>query len=457
MHSDGASIYWFDSLGEDTPAPALTSLPARSDIVIVGAGYTGLWCAYYLKQQQASLTIAVLEAERVGCGASGRNGGWCSGSARGIDGLLEDEKQRSSGLALQRTLFETVDEIGRVCQQERIDCHFAKGGTLSVARTPLHAETLQREIERRHALGFTQHDYQWLPKDIAQTRIALADNHGALYFAHCAALHPARLVRGLAGVLRAKGVLICEGTSVQKIERGRVQTARGHISSPHIIRATEAYTDSLAGCRREVLPLHSVMIATEPLTPDLWQLIGLANRETFDDSRRILIYGQRTADNRLAFGSRGTYYFASRRITRFDRASPEVQRTEQVLRSVLPQLKDVAVTHAWGGCMGVLRQWRPCVRYDRACGIGWAGGYVGEGVAASNLAGRIMADLILDRTTELTKLPWVGDQARRWEPEPLRWLGARSIQWLGDRADAFELSTGRRSRFWGGLFNGLAG
>ncbi len=133
-----------------------------------------------------------------------------------------------------------------------------------------------------------------------------------------------------------------------------------------------------------------------------------------------------------------------------------MKRVEKVARDLFPVLQDYETTHGWGGLMGVPRHWRPCVTYDSASGMGWAGGYVGEGVAATNLAGRILSDLVLDRDTELVRLPWVNDEARRWEIEPLRWIGSRGVRWMGYQADAEEARTNKPSVFWGPIFDKLS-
>jgi len=444
--------FWFDSLGE-LPAYPEPAWRNRVQVAIVGAGYTGLWTAYYLKQLDPALDVAVYEAERVGFGASGRNGGWCEGLARGLEGLIAQAETRSRGVALARALFATVDEIAQVCARERIDAHFAKGGALTVATVPFRAPLLQQEVERLHAWGFDARDWRWLPPAEAQARIGLRANHGAQWFAHCAAVHPARLVLGLADTVVRAGVALFEHTPVAAIEPHRLRTERGPVAADVIIRATEGYTASLAGETRTLLPVHSMVTATEPLPPEVWQSIGLAARETFGDGRRVVIYGQRTADDRLVLGGRGGYYFGSARRRNVDPAEPRLQRVRELLPRLFPVLEGVRITHAWGGPMGVQRNWRPGVCFDAGSGLGWAGGYFGEGVAAANLAARMLADLVLGRRTALLELPWVGDRARRWEPEPLRWLGSRVMERVAERADATEFVHNRPSRLWGRLFD----
>lgn len=447
---------WFDGL-DHPPASELQPLPGKVDVAIVGGGYTGLWTAYYLKRAEPALNVAVLEAEVAGFGASGRNGGWCIGAAWGLERLLENPQTRSRGLALQRALFDTVAEVGRVCQAEDIDCHYARGGSLRVASTGFHAGRQRRDVERLHGLGFTEQDYRWLEADAARSRINLATIHGAVHFSHCAAIQPARLVRGLAATVRSQGTLLLEQTPVTAIEAGRVTTHRGTLRARHVLRATEAYTASLRGQRRAMLPIYSMMVATEPLPAAVWNEIGLHHRETFGDDRRVVMYGQRTLDDRLAFGGRAGYAFASRRRRTVPADDGKVRRVGALLYQLFPQIAGYRLTHGWGGVLGVPRHWRPCVSYDRSSGLGWAGGYVGEGVAASNLAARTLSDLVLGHDSALTELPWVEDVPRNWEPEPIRWCGAKAIEFLGDRADQAELRHNRPSRFWGGLFNTLVG
>lgn len=446
--------FWFDSLGE-LPPPTVPRWRERVSVAIVGGGYTGLWTAWYLKRLEPALEVAVYEAERCGFGASGRNGGWCIGLSAGLDGLLARAGTRSRGLTLARTLFDTVDEVDRVCREERIDAHFARGGNLTVATVPFRAERMQREVETLHRWGFGEDDYRWLPSDVSQGRIGLRDNYGAVSFRHCAALHPARLVLGLAAAVRRRGVVIYEQTPVTRIEPGRLQSARGRVRADVVIRATEGYTPSLTGELRRLVPIHSMVLATEPLPASVWGELGLANRETFGDWRRVVIYGQRTADDRLVLGGRGVYYFRSERRDDVPPDEPRLARVRALLPELFPVLRDVRITHSWGGPMAAQRHWRPGVCFDRRSGLGWAGGYLGEGVAAANLAARILADLVLERRTPLVGLPWVGDQARRWEPEPLRWIGARLLEHAAERADAVELARDRPSRLWGRLFEAV--
>jgi glycine/D-amino acid oxidase-like deaminating enzyme len=273
----------------------------------------------------------------------------------------------------------------------------------------------------------------------ASRRLAGTEVLGGLFSPHCAAVHPAKLVRQLADRV-AEQVPIYERSPALAIEPGRVRTPYGDLRGEVVVRATEGFTARLAGHRRTLAPVYSLMVATDPLPAELWQRIGLTERETFADLRHLIIYGQRTADGRLAFGGRGApYHFGSAIRPGYDRVPSVFEALRRTLRELLPAIAEVGFSHAWGGPLGIARDWHPSVGLDRAAGLGWAGGYVGDGVAASNLAGRTLAELILGQDSERTDLPWVNHRSPRWEPEPLRWLGAnlglRAMSWA-DRREA---------------------
>jgi glycine/D-amino acid oxidase-like deaminating enzyme len=281
----------------------------------------------------------------------------------------------------------------------------------------------------------------------ARARLDATGVVGATYTPHCAAVQPAKLVRGLAAVVADRGAWVLEQSPVTQLEAHSVRTEHGTVRAEHVIRATEGYTARLPGSRRALAPVYSLIIATEPLSDVTWERIGLRERETFSDHRHLVIYGQRSADGRMVFGGRGApYHYASRIAGSYDRAPAVFAALQATLVDLFPVLRDVRVTHRWGGPLGIARDWHASVGLDPATGLGWAGGYVGDGVSTANLAGRTLTDLILGRATELTALPWVGHRSRRWEPEPLRWLGAnaglRAMTW----ADHAEQRRGRPSR-----------
>jgi glycine/D-amino acid oxidase-like deaminating enzyme len=408
-------------------------------VAIVGGGFTGLWTAYYLSAADPGSRIVVLEAEEVGFGASGRNGGWCSALFPASLDTVAKASSREAALAQHAAMVGSVGEVGRVCAAEGIDADFTKGGTIALVRSAA------QEARARAEVGEST-DLEWLGAEEARAVLAATLVRGATYTPDCAALHPLKLVRGLSRSVVERGVRIHEHTRVSAIEPGRVLTEHGAVRADVIVRATEGYTPTLAGHRRAVVPIYSLIVATEPLSEELWSRIGLARRETFTDHRHLIIYGQRTADDRLVFGGRGApYHFGSRIRPSYDEEPRVFAGLRSTLLELLPQLDGVRFTHSWGGCLGVPRDWFASVGLDPATGIGWAGGYVGDGVSTTNLAGRTLRDLITGEPTALTTLPWVGHRSRAWEPEPLRWLGInaglRAMTW----ADREEQVSGRPS------------
>ncbi|MDR7279208.1 NAD(P)/FAD-dependent oxidoreductase [Catenuloplanes atrovinosus] len=444
---------WMATAGDDlTPRPPLPG-DRDADVVIAGAGYTGLWTAYYLAKADPSLRITVLEKEIAGYGASGRNGGWCSAYFPASTTAIARRHGRDAAIAMQRALEDTVDEVGRVAGAEGIDCHFRKGGSLTLARTPAQLARARAAVAEAADFGF---DLEPLDAAEASARCAAAGVLGGTWTPHCAAIHPARLVRGLARAAERLGVTIHERTPVTALAAGAAVTPHGRVRADVVVRATEGYTATLPRGRRAVAPIYSLMVATAPLPESFWAATGLAARETFSDYRHLIIYGQRTADDRLAFGGRGAPYHAGSRVSpAFDRDPRVFAALTATLRDLFPALPgDRGVTHAWGGPLGVTRDWHASVGLDR--GLGWAGGYVGDGVGSSNLAGRTLADLIRGVDSPLTRLPWVGHRSPRWEPEPLRWLGINAGLTLMATADAAESRSGRPSRR-AGLVNRLLG
>lgn len=443
---------WWDQLPDELTMPLGAPLDCDTDydVAIVGGGYTGLWTAYYLQQADPALRICVIEANVAGFGASGRNGGWASALFPSSLRQLAERSDRETAVRMKRTMHDTVDEIGRVASAEGWDIEWHKGGTLGVARSPLQLERAEEEIADMRSWGFGDDDYSLLSADETTARVRMTDSLGATFTPHCAAINPARLVRLLAMTVAARGVRIFERTPATAIEAGCVRTELGSVRAPIIVRATEGYTPSLAGQRRVLAPVYSLMLATEPLPEDLWNEIGLAGRETFHDGRNLIIYGQRTADGRFAFGGRGApYHFGSRIDPVQDRNANVHSALRNVLVDLFPAVAQARITHTWGGPLGIARDWWASVGLDRSTGLAWAGGYVGDGVGTSNLSGRTLADLIREQVTDLTTLPWVGHHSRNWEPEPFRWLGTNVGLQVMTRADAKEQRTGKESRVAG--------
>jgi glycine/D-amino acid oxidase-like deaminating enzyme len=266
----------------------------------------------------------------------------------------------------------------------------------------------------------------------------------------------------LADAAERRGVAIYEQTAALDVEAGRVRTAAGDVRAPWVVLATEGFTPMLQGRRRCLLPLNSSMIITEPLAPETWDRIGWSGMETLRDGGHAYVYAQHTADGRIAIGGRGVpYRFGSALDQAGCTPSTTAAQLAVTLARLLPGAGSPEVAHTWSGALGVARDWCPSVGVSPHAdgGLAWAGGYVGDGVTMSYLAGRTLADLILGRETGRTALPWVGHTSRRWEPEPLRWLGVRGVYALyraADRAEARHPSRIHTSR-WARAADRLSG
>lgn len=437
--------HWFTDIAREPGADELRARPVLTaeidaDVCIVGGGYTGLWTAYSIKRAEPSLHVVVVEAKMVGYGASGRNGGAVIAQLNGSRDYWNRRGGPGAAVALERALQATVDEVGAVIAGEGIDCGYAKGGVVIAARNDFEAGRLKGSVEEDHLVGFGADDCAYLDAAATRERIAIDGVVGARFSPHSASIQPAKLVRGLAAAVERLGVVIYERSPVVTIEPRRATTERGAVSATSILRATEGYTDSIRTERRNLMPIHTSMLATAPLTDDIWQQLGWERRETLLAMHPFL-HLQHTYDRRITIGgadNRLPYRFRSRpaadgaahpRVAAFYRAE---------LVRLFPVLRDVVIEQSWHGVFGVPRTWAPTVSYDRATGLGSAGGYVGEGVAPSNLAGRTLRDLVLGHDTELTRLPWVGNPPRRWEPEPLRAIGGVglwSMRYVGDQLE----------------------
>ena len=445
---------WEDQLPAVARRPALDS-DVDADFCVIGGGYTGLWTAYWLKRLEPSANVVVLEREHVGFGASGRNGGWFSALFPASMDKVAKLSSRDSAIAMQRAMNANVAEVGALLQEEGIDCDWLQGGTFLGIRTAAQEQRAAAELQWWRDWGFGDEDFSWLDAASAARRMNMSGLRAATHTPHCARIQPLKLARGLAAAAERRGVSIFEGTDVTDFGTGAVWTSGGHtVRAPWIVRATEAYTEQLTRGARLIAPVYSLMVATPQLEEAVLADIGLEAGDTFADYRHFIIYGQRTADGRIAFGGRGApYHFGSAIRPAFEEHGPTHAHIWRELLEVLPQLRGLTPTHRWGGPLAIPRDWMAQVGKE-ADGLASAGGYVGDGLGTSALGGRTLAELLTDRDSERTRLPWVGHRSRRWEPEPWRWLGVTAGLKTMAMADAEERLTGRPSVL-AGVFNRL--
>ncbi|MFI6639610.1 NAD(P)/FAD-dependent oxidoreductase [Streptomyces sp. NPDC050504] len=426
---NGGISFWYAQDGTPAPREPLSG-DVSADVCVVGGGYTGLWTAYYLKKAVPFLNITVLEAKFCGYGASGRNGGWLYNGVAGRDRYARLHGKESA-TRLQRAMNATVDEVVRVAAEEEIDADVHRGGVLEVARTPAQLARLRAFHEAELAYG--EDDRLLFGARETAERIRVTGAVGSAWTPHGARLHPAKLAKGLADAVEALGVTIHESTPVTEIRPKHAVTPYGTVRAPYVLRCTEGFTAALKGQKRAWLPMNSSMVVTDPIPAELWERIGWEGRETLGDMAHAYMYAQRTADDRIALGGRGVpYRYGSRTDNDGRTQAATVEALRDILVAFFPALAGTGIAHAWSGVLGVPRDWCATVTLDRSTGLGWAGGYVGSGVATANLAARTLRDLIQQDSgqsgpTDLTTLPWVNHKVRKWEPEPLRWLGVQTM------------------------------
>ncbi len=440
-------VLWDEGL-EFGPATTLAGRHS-ADVVIVGAGFSGLWTAYWLTEFSPQTTIAVVEAERVGFGASGRNGGWLSAllpiSLSDLSATIGPDRT----VALQSIMFSAVTEVVDICRRHGIDADVSHHGTVSLIRNRAQEHRALSDVEDYRRFGFESHVHH-LDRSLTRDRVRVDSE--SIFRPDCAAVHPRRLIDGLAHLVRSRGVVVHEATRVESIRVGRVETESGSIDTPIVVDGREAY--GARDSRRSLVPIYSSMIATDPLPTSTWDQIGLPNRETLSDHRRQIVYAQRTSDDRLAIGGRGVGYSFGSRLRPGAEFDDRVHlQLVDSMTELFPVLKDARITHRWGGPLGVPRDWTWSVGLDPSTGHGRLGGYVGDGVTSTFVAGRAMARLVVEGHDTL---PLVGHRSRRWEPEPIRWLGINAMNRLAARVDRQERS-GQTGGILSRIFDALIG
>ncbi|MBH1973588.1 MAG: FAD-dependent oxidoreductase [Rhodobacteraceae bacterium] len=453
----GDVSFWYADIGlPETRRPALTA-DTTADVAIIGAGFTGLWTAYYLKKANPALNVLVIEKEFAGFGASGRNGGWCMGTFAWNHEAYAKATSRAEVLDMVKELETTVPEIARICAEEGIDADIVPSEELMVATNPAQLVRMKEEIAHHQHWGDGHRVRELSPQEVAQ-RISIPGVLGAMVVSGMTRVQPAKLVRGLAEACDRLGVRIAESTEVLSYDTGEIITPKSVVKAPIILRCTEGFTATIAGHKREWLPLNSAQIATVPLPPEAWEKIGWDGRELIGDMKNAYCYCQRTREGRITVGARGVpYKYASQMDKNGEPDAETIRRLTEILHTHFPEAAKYPIDHAWCGVIGVPRDWCATVGLDKKTGLGWAGGYVGVGVSTSNLAGRTLADLALGRDSKITKLPWVNRRVRQWEPEPFRWFGVHLMYKLLNIADKRETRLGGPPSKFAAFGNWLTG
>ncbi|NLS08952.1 FAD-dependent oxidoreductase [Nesterenkonia sp. MY13] len=442
MRNGFGSFWLHDAPDPHGPRPRLEG-EASADLVIIGGGLSGLWTAYWHAKHSPGQRVVVLEKERVGYGASGRNGGWLSGKTVGLrKNLLKSGKTSAEALWMERRLFAAVDEARDLLESTGVDIGAAKGGWMQIARTPSGMARMRAYVEQERQWGHHEEDVRLLSAQQTAERVAASDLHGAVYSPHAVGLHPAKMMYALAKLCTDLGVEIYEHSEVTDISGDTVQTPYATLRAETTVLATEGYTAALPGRKRQLLPMLSSMIITEPLDPEDLDRIGWEHSELVSCAEHMYFYAQKTADGRIAIGGRGKpYNWGSAPDTNGELNPKTVRQLADTVQELFPQV-ELTPAHAWCGVLGVSRDWSPFIDYRPESGLLQLGGYAGQGVTASYLAGRTAAELLAGEETELTRSTWVRPTPKNWEPEPLRWLGSNGVYKLYRLADSAERRDG---------------
>lgn len=413
--------FWLDDV-ERPRYPRLDG-DADADLVIVGAGYSGLWTAVLAKERDPNRTVIILEARRVGWAASGRNGGFCEaslthGEENGQRRWPEElEELESQGLA-------NLDEIEATVARYGMDVDFERNGSLTVATEPHQVEWLAGE-------GFLDADAVRRLVDSPTYLAGLLDERGS------ALVHPGKLAVELARVATGLGVLIYEFSPVRGLGDGpTLRTDRGTVTARKIALGTNAFPSLLKRNRLMTVPVYDYVLATEPLTPAQLKAIGWKGRQGIGDSSNQFHYYRLTKDNRVVFGGYDAIYHAGRKVRKAYEDRPEsYEKLASHFFTTFPQLAGVRFTHRWAGAIDTSTRFCAFFGTARDGDVAYAVGFTGLGVGATRFGANVMLDLLDGEDTERTRLQMVRERPLPFPPEPIAWAGIEATRWSLDRAD----------------------
>jgi glycine/D-amino acid oxidase-like deaminating enzyme len=436
--------YWLDASPAGPVRPALAG-DGSADVVVIGGGFTGLWTVIALADTDPSLRIVVLEAETVGFGASGRNGGFCQASL--THGLANGIRHFPDELeVLEREGIRNLAELVAFTRAEGIDCDLEETGGLDVADRPHQVEEFRAWVDEAAAWG---ERLEFLDRETVRAEVHSPRFLAGLYRApgRDVLLDPAKLVRGLARAAERRGVTIHEGSRVVAVERRAggvvVHAAGGSVRAEHVVVATSAYSGWFGRLEAHFVPVYDYALVSAPLTAEQRTSIGWRRRQGMSDANNQFHYFRLTADDRILWGGYDAiYHFGNGVGPEFDRRPATFQLLESQFRATFPQLADLPFPHRWGGAIDTTSRFT--VTFGQALGgrLTYALGYTGLGVGASRWAAGVVRDFILRPDSELLRLRFVQSRPVPFPPEPLRYAAVQAVRHELDRADRNE---GRRS------------
>ena len=418
--------YWM-STREYTPGNPLQG-DIDVDIAIVGGGFTGLSSAYHIKKIEPNLRVALLESQVIGFGASGRNGGFnmtLFGLTLQITALrFSKAKAREAHLYMERA----VDYLRDLVVELGIDCDYEHPGFLRVATSEKYKKRILHEMKLAHELGLE--GIEWLDMAQIQEQVQSPMYLGAWWEPRCGILNPAKLAWGWADVIKPMGVEIFENTPVTEIVREtskvRLETPHGKIRADKAVMATNAWSHFFKDLRRKQVPVWTHIVMTEPLKEKHFKEIGWQNRQGIEDARNLVHYYRLTVDNRLVMGGRDVSLSYGYEMEK-DLNPVTFDGLKNDVHELFPVLRDIQFTHEWGGPVSVPLDMAPAIGYVGDKNVVYSLGTVGHGVSMTQLNGRTVADLILERKSDLTDVFFVNRRTIPWPPEPLRNLTIKAI------------------------------
>lgn len=418
--------YWLNTYGPYTPnAPVEGDISV--DVAILGGGYTGLATAYFLRKAESTIKVAVLEGEVVGYGASGRNGGFVMtlfGLEPAVTAMLFG-KQKT--VEAHRYCERAVDLVRDLIREHNIHSDFEYTGFLRLATTPGYVKRIQHDLELLTSLGVT--GIEWIDQPKARAEVNSPLVLGAWSEARCGILNPAKQVRELKRIAQETGADVYENSPVTEIRRTAkfiLHTPRGTVTADKIAFATNAYSHLIPEIWNKQVPAFTHMMITEPLTQTQMDSIGWKRRQGLEDARNLVHYLRLTKDNRLAIGGSDVSIAYGRDMNR-DLNQKTFRQLERDTVKLFPGLRDVKFTFRWGGPVSVTLQMAPAIGMVGDARAWYSLGCVGHGVALTHLNGQTLADLLLERKTDLTSVWFVERKPIPWPPEPLRWIASQAL------------------------------
>ncbi|MEZ5899263.1 MAG: FAD-dependent oxidoreductase [Hyphomicrobiaceae bacterium] len=423
--ADGSSNYWLATRPEREIAPPLRS-DIKTDVAIIGGGYTGLSAAYHLKSADPSLSVTVLEAETTAFGASGRNAGFVMTLFGASAGLMKALHGKGAVREAHAYMERAITTLEAMLREHGLDCDYERSGFLKVATSPSYVTRIRKEIEFFQSLGID--GFRWLDRDETQARVRSNTFLGACYEPHCGLINPIKWADALRGLAIKSGASIYEKTRVTGVQRDagryRITTNNGSVVADRVVYALNGYTHLMPGLASKQLPAFAYIIVTAKLSEEQRAALGWAGREGVEDGRNFMHFYRLTPDGRLLVGGGpGLVPFAGNMNN--DANQKAWTHLERFIGSTFPALRSIGIDYRWGGAFSVTSDSTPQVGTLDGGGAIYALGCTGHGVAMTQMNGRIIRDLVLDKKTDIADLWFVNRRSLPIPPEPLRSVAAK--------------------------------